>query len=918
MISTSNSKIKSKGIFGAILAFLLLIVSGAALAGCSNKKLTALQIDKSSVPATVFVGQPFNKSTIVVNAVYSDGTQEALTSDKYVLSGTVDTSKAGVYTLTVTYSDLSDSIDVTVRETTEVERIEIDATSVKTSIYVGEDVDTSKIQVFAIFADGAKATIPSDKLSIDASKVDTQNVGTYQLVATFGSLSATIDIQVSEMLGLDSIEIEEATYAQTVSLTASKQEYDLSGVKVLAKYKDGSVFEFDSTNDLLQLSSDVDSSTPGTYTLTATYENCKATKKLTVAKDYTITGFFAPKFVDKYNQNSQQKNTYTSQDSDDTKGFTDVGNPYVVGDDNAFVFEPTLEIIDKDGNSVSGFTDYQVSYQVLLDGTQADSEYVTVDSAKHTLTFSQDAIGKTFTILANPKYRDSENDFGIQTQTFTVNVIDGYNVYTTAQFSILDNENVSDKWTSIKQQNGIPLTENPSAIILHDDIHITKDDIPSIHFWSAEEVSGATDADRALGSLKDSTESDIGYIYRHKIADGGTFTLQGNYFQINVADKDEKGNLLFPLVVREKGKSVSSSADDVITVHTKLLRFDGDENYSKIPTLKICNLSAYGNTQKAEDATMSGGVIFEDSNHLSVNMYNCLVQRFFINLFAENSEQIGQNQGNILFDKVNAYDAFNTILYNWVAGNVTIKDSNFIGAGGPVLINDCSKDASKVTNVTNDGSVLESWVAGTEGWFVAYNATGLATNIKGIDQLLKFYGKTMLDSTGKKMNLISVHKNADTEGLTSSKVVSKYTDTSCTYGLDLGNPDNVTNAYIARQLKMKGLVYETAYQTAKGNGATDEQANTIATEASSDDSSANANFANALKYYMDNSKGLFNALVFDSGAVGAPGTSGWYSDENGVNGTPDATLLGEASKIMSIYIANGMGAVLGISNNTNS
>ena len=121
-------------------------------------------------------------------------------------------------------------------------------------------------------------------------------------------------------------------------------------------------------------------------------------------------------------------------------------------------------------------------------------------------------VGKTFSISVLPKYISQDELNNISASEFTFNVVDGYNVYNAADLSLFDNVNASGKWTKYKNVNGIALDLNISALILQNNITIEREDIPSSHYWTASEVSGATDYNRVVNSLKDSKQDDLGII----------------------------------------------------------------------------------------------------------------------------------------------------------------------------------------------------------------------------------------------------------------------------------------------------------------------------------------------------------------------------------------------------------------------
>ena len=115
-------------------------------------------------------------------------------------------------------------------------------------------------------------------------------------------------------------------------------------------------------------------------------------------------------------------------------------------------------------------------------------------------------------------------------------------------------------WDAFKAANGLRTDYNPDCLILQDNVKVTKDDIPSTFFYTAEELKNANDP-KAVGSMKDTCEL---YLYcglnsesanQYEYNMNNTLKFYGNYFTIDFS--------AFPLVRRgwgektEEGKVVS-------------------------------------------------------------------------------------------------------------------------------------------------------------------------------------------------------------------------------------------------------------------------------------------------------------------------------------------------------------------------
>ena len=65
--------------------------------------------------------------------------------------------------------------------------------------------------------------------------------------------------------------------------------------------------------------------------------------------------------------------------------------------------------------------------------------------------------------------------------------------------------------------------------IIHNDIILTKDDLPGLFFYKEEEVSKAdADYDRVIGSMKDFYD-----FYHRYVLENDEFHIYGNYYTIN-------------------------------------------------------------------------------------------------------------------------------------------------------------------------------------------------------------------------------------------------------------------------------------------------------------------------------------------------------------------------------------------------
>ena len=492
------------------------------------------------------------------------------------------------------------------------------------------------------------------------------------------------------------------------------------------------------------------------------------------------------------------------QETNKENEFFDRERNYQVGDDNTFDFKPELTLAklpvgSTDMSKVEIEEDveweYDISLSLLKDEeyTEANlTEYTeSLDNTKCVIDFSDKAVGNTFKITLFPKNLDNpNNEF---TKEYVVDVIDGYNVTNAKELAYIQNHdgdmkdigsidgaNYKTIWDAFKTANNLTLDYYPAGLILHDDILVTKNDVPSEYFYKSGVDVATTDPnhDALVGSLKDYEA-----LYQRNIADNSKFVLEGNYFSLNV------DNLPKVVVVDD-----SNQIPEHYNSHSNLFRLEGDNTTEAF----IQNIKLIGNAPRTEDTTNSGGIIMTKVEGPTFTAYNNIAVRWYITYFPNNTTN------PFLMDSCRAYNNFNSIIYSWGGQNVTIKDCEFKRAGGPVIIqdhlnldtSDTTDDVISSTRIEN--SVLESYVNGEEGWFQMFSASTLASQITALDPLFNVGGKTFLTKDKPpKLNLISLNKaegesldkilNPNTRGSISIKNDAQ--DVNCTFDYGNSNED---------------------------------------------------------------------------------------------------------------------------------
>ena len=564
-------------------------------------------------------------------------------------------------------------------------------------------------------------------------------------------------------------------------------------------------------NNHIFINSEIDTDTLGAHniTLAISFNGAYLEKPYSyeVIKDeYGISGYKYQSSLAVRNAQTQKVNTYTYEGSTGVKGFQTIDNTYLVGSGNSFKYAPVMTVQYDDetlGNEGSEeLTDFLKDVTLYI-YNENQEEFVKVNDSdvKNYVTISGNdyqfttlAENKTFKLKVVPASMSEADRQMVEASgctTFTFKVVSGWNVYTAADLSVIDNTNAtienayseyvnhniavdksdytdSGKWTTFKQNHNIDLNNNATTIILHSNINITVDDIPSIHTYVHED-DGTTRSNNVY--MVDSLEQGFNYIYQHTMKPGETFTIEGNHYSISTNS--------LPIMVRQHDKSKDNAVDTPIVAHTTLLKIQGDENNAanaESQNFVMRNLELEGNSAASENEQNWGGIIsikMDTVNSLVENVYS---HEWYISLMWEGYEQEANNQTQIVKD-TNCFNANNCLLYIWATRDISFENCNMIKCGGPVMIVDHKEGEGEgecPSNVHVKDCVLQSYVTGEESWFKSFGdgAATLVATIKSLNGLYSNYvlsgsQKSFLDGSGK-MNLIALYKSGDAEGLPSS------------------------------------------------------------------------------------------------------------------------------------------------------
>jgi len=719
--------------------------------------VTSIDINAASLTNTVKIGATYAPGAFTITAHYSNGTNETATYGTDAISiNTIDTATAGAKTLTVTYKDNTATATVYVLGVDSITVVDAPEMKVK----VGETLTPPALQLLVTYK--YESHTLNETIGVTAamiSGIDTATAGEKTFKVSYLGKEATVAYTV---IGVASVAITEGSVKTTVTKGGT---LDVSGLKVKVFYTDGTNEELDA-DDVTVDTSEINFAVAGTYNLKVTYHGVTGTIEILVDdKGYTVMGVFLPQ---SYTDLSSKKNKFMNTNS--SRG-------YVVGDDNAFYFTLQLRVLDANLNEIP-FTNYtsvssvyiiEGSTERLLSGDELAS-YVAIDETKNAFDFTQEAVGKQFRIASRPAFGINAANYGKFTKSIVVNVQDAYNVYTAKELHVMvnysdddievDSSNTKPQLKVVQQflsENGIAYPGEIAGIVLHNDINITKDDLPSSYLVAQKngEDFVKDNYGNIIYDLRDYTA-----IYSHAVsASNPTFNIYGNYYTIysydipavNKAQADEDGGC---------------SHSTLFTIGNIDAPRDGDvANFDKTPyTTNVYDLYLMdddpNDPQNASSVRSKLGLIGMKVQHQNVNVDNMIAERYYISFFAD------RDYLTVNLNNANFYNAWQNHIFVWskndlqsmndaVCANhtpvtVNITNSDINTCGGPVIISQSSEpgearnqNSGPIVNI-DDATEIWTYINASAIWFDAFGASKEAAEIQALNALFDTYKRSFV------------------------------------------------------------------------------------------------------------------------------------------------------------------------------
>lgn len=708
--------------------------------------LTGIEVDGNTVDTTIVDGTSFDPTGMVVYAVYNNGSKLKVSLDNLTISQN-DT------IVTISYQGKSTQITLS-EEAPSVVSMTITTTGYENrKVVVGDTINTAAVIASASLNNGTSKTIANSELSFSVPEITA--AGTYKVIATY-----TADENIKAEFEVVAFAVTKITInTSSVDTTISAgSEFSAANLSVILTLEDGSKEERSIADGVtVDLSALNTAEINNTSYITASYGGIVSEQLKVVVRDpdisYFILGVAKPQSL-------------TSLDSKKNL-FLNKSYGYVVGDDNPFIFKLTLSIINDAGLPEEGYSSYTSYFELyegetLLTGAELD-KYASFDGAKNSIDFTEEAIGKTFTIKTRPLHGVDGREEDM-TRTHTVTVVDGYNIYEAWELNYITNCGPvdfaaygGDTRGQVQIVDDFLKTKNATrpaslaGIVLHNDLIIKTSDIPAEYFVGYDRNNELWDA--------------LSIFHHNSDSENKSFNFYGNYYTIfsynlpNVCAPGT-GNQTDTVSNGQLFRFTASVVDGGYFDHTQY-------------TLNINSVYFRDNNPNTDnemtaDRDMRGligmKVVFQEAN-----LENVRFEAYYISFFLDGDFTTAN------LNECKLYNSWQNHIYIWStnevqgesetpredypAATLNVTNSSITKCGGPIIIAQ-TKDSDKaksskcgaVVNVDNN-SELWTYVTGQEAWFKAMGVTSTAQQIQQLGYVLKAnLGTSFITQVGENGN----------------------------------------------------------------------------------------------------------------------------------------------------------------------
>ena len=154
--------------------------------------LSSISVNRLPDKTTYFIGQSLDSTGLQIELIYNNGSSEIISSGFDI--NELDSSVAGPKSITVTYQEKTTVFNVTVKEKS-LTKISVSKIPTKTSYYIGQELDTSGLELRAEYDDGSSETVTS---GFTVSGFDSSTLGSNTVTINYFGKSAQFNVIITE------------------------------------------------------------------------------------------------------------------------------------------------------------------------------------------------------------------------------------------------------------------------------------------------------------------------------------------------------------------------------------------------------------------------------------------------------------------------------------------------------------------------------------------------------------------------------------------------------------------------------------------------------------------------------------------------------------------------------------------------
>ena len=421
---------------------------------------------------------------------------------------------------------------------------------------------------------------------------------------------------------------------------------------------------------------------------------------------------------------------------------------FKVGNLGGFTFNPTGNY----SGGITAITKFEYTLGVKDDIADAEytsvsdlSTYLSVEDKTNKISFTSAATNKYFKLSALPDHNLYKIGSACKPVELEFEVIDGYNVYNIYDLAAIDN--INTYWDGLRPEG----SENIYSVIFQKDVSINNDNIPDSLKWTKAEVDrwlrstdhqtdflawagilgyDTTGWEKGEGEAYNAfVDSPIDFACIYDIRTfGHDYRIEGNYFSLSAANCKQVAYLM-----GENGDTMVAGINGNGS-HAQIININEEDGSHSSPErtggdFVINNLKFTGNGDNLSEQKYKGGFIGIKADSVNLTVNNMISSKAFTTFLTEN---ISRPECKFEFNRVKAYDSFNSAFYAFGSLKNTFNDCWFTSAGGPLFILDepCNQAAGAhrqyggvdaIPSVVANNCYLYNPVKGTEAWFVSHD-----------------------------------------------------------------------------------------------------------------------------------------------------------------------------------------------------